>query len=270
MTPPESKLKRSPYLSQIAQSTDMKMTAKLTHPVSGEGAKMVDDEGSGGAFFELKRPEVTLKCNQRSLGYQGQCQHQSFFEESHGLWMGNSPSSINSHLIVHLIEVKQTPLKRLELPHTENQSLFSVNGLDEACVLSRVFVHREYSQSKSTRSLQYYYNTGMKYTIKLPLDGRPARAMTFRDVLDEGDGKEGDLNVQRRNEQWKTLTDGKKGNCPRPLHHCRREHGERSFSSTDLAVLRQSACRRKMSWVTSTVRPGELNGWDSAVSSPSK
>ena len=99
----------------------------------------------------------------------------------------------------------------------------------------------------------------MKSTSSRLLNRRPARVAPFRNMLDEGDGKEGDLNVRLRNEQWKTFMDGKTRN-PRHLHHCRRQHGERDIFATDLAVLRKAASHRKMNWFKSTGKPGETLG----------
>lgn len=79
-------------------------------------------------------------------------------------------------------------------------------------------------------------------------------------MLDEGYYNEGDLNVQMRNEQWKTFMDGKTRKHPRHLHHCRRQHEERICSATDVAVLRKAACRRNMNWVKPTGKPGETLG----------
>ena len=148
-------------------------------------------------------------------------------------------------------------MNRLEVSRMENQSLISVNNLHQSGVVSHISLNVQSHQSQSTRSRQHYYNPGMKSTIWLSLDGRSARAMTFRDVLDEGDGKEGDLNVQLRNDQWKSFMDGKTGNHPRHLCNNHRQHGERCFSANDLAVLRRAACHRRMKWVTSPVQPGQ-------------
>ncbi|KAL9184853.1 hypothetical protein ACHAXT_002630 [Thalassiosira profunda] len=78
-------------------------------------------------------------------------------------------------------------------------------------------------RSKSTNALQYYYQShsvtmdpaqqllhaaGMADGVAGTgaLVARPSihgLHLTFRDMLDEGDGAEGDLNVRRRNQQWK-------------------------------------------------------------------
>ena len=65
----------------------------------------------------------------------------------------------------------------------------------------------------TTPNLQYYYNPAMKCSaLSLDLNNNeancnPTRTITFRDVLDEGDGKMGDLNLRLRNEQWKTFAE---------------------------------------------------------------
>ena len=55
------------------------------------------------------------------------------------------------------------------------------------------------TKSKSTNTLQYYYKPQIQTTAPRFLH----RNITMREMLDEGDGKEGDLNVRLRNERWK-------------------------------------------------------------------
>ncbi|KAL7508475.1 hypothetical protein ACHAXN_005547 [Cyclotella atomus] len=68
------------------------------------------------------------------------------------------------------------------------------------------------TKSKSTNTLQYYYKpllktTNLDLTISpsTPAFSQKLRNLTFREMLDEGDGKEGDMNVRLRNEQWKVF-----------------------------------------------------------------
>ena len=114
----------------------------------------------------------------------------------------------------------------------------------------------------TTPNLQYYYNPAMKCSaLSLDLNNNeancnPTRTITFRDVLDEGDGKMGDLNLRLRNEQWKTFAEAslmeedtvsttfserrKKRKLPSP-------HSRGGWvSANDLAVLRRAASRLKM------------------------
>jgi hypothetical protein len=59
------------------------------------------------------------------------------------------------------------------------------------------------SKPTAFRPLQYYFETGMKSTKPIALNKRPSRIMNLRDMLDEGDGVEGDVNARVRNDQWK-------------------------------------------------------------------
>lgn len=68
----------------------------------------------------------------------------------------------------------------------------------------------------------------------------PLRSTTFQDMLDEGDGKEGDLNQRFRNERWKAF------DClhAAPNKKRRGEAMSRSngvVSANDLALMRRSA-----------------------------
>eukprot|EP00804_Cyclotella_cryptica_P024098 CCRYP_007310-RA/>CCRYP_007310-RA protein AED:0.34 eAED:0.34 QI:0/-1/0/1/-1/1/1/0/351 len=69
-------------------------------------------------------------------------------------------------------------------------------------------------KAKSVNTLQYYYEAGMSRGISAQNEfgskekgcfTQSLRNLTFRDMLDEGDGKEGDLNLHLRNEQWKVF-----------------------------------------------------------------
>eukprot|EP00804_Cyclotella_cryptica_P024957 CCRYP_015496-RA/>CCRYP_015496-RA protein AED:0.28 eAED:0.28 QI:0/-1/0/1/-1/1/1/0/652 len=69
-------------------------------------------------------------------------------------------------------------------------------------------------KAKSVNTLQYYYKAGMRGGISAQnvlgaeekrIFSKSLRNLTFREMLDEGDGKEGDLNLRLRNEQWKVF-----------------------------------------------------------------
>ncbi|KAL3797266.1 hypothetical protein HJC23_004558 [Cyclotella cryptica] len=75
------------------------------------------------------------------------------------------------------------------------------------------------NKAKSANTLQYYYKAGMGSGLlaqnllrstglageQKQVISKSSRSLTFRDMLDEGDGKEGDLNLHLRNEQWKVF-----------------------------------------------------------------
>jgi hypothetical protein len=85
----------------------------------------------------------------------------------------------------------------------------------------------------------------------------PSRTMTFRDVLDEGDGKVGDLNVRLRNEQWKTFAEAslaEEDEVSTASSESRKKRKQPSsysrggwVSANDLTVMRRAASRLKMS-----------------------
>ncbi|KAL7478080.1 hypothetical protein ACHAW6_003863 [Cyclotella cf. meneghiniana] len=70
------------------------------------------------------------------------------------------------------------------------------------------------TKAKSVNTLQYYYKAGLKSGVSAQnvlgseekrIFSKSLRNLTFREMLDEGDGKEGDLNLRLRNEQWKVF-----------------------------------------------------------------
>ena len=65
MTPTESKLKRSPHLSQMTRTTDTKMMTMQSRRPGGGGA---NDYGFAWDFFELKRPPASVPGEQHSSG----------------------------------------------------------------------------------------------------------------------------------------------------------------------------------------------------------
>lgn len=91
--------------------------------------------------------------------------------------------------------------------------------------------------------LQYYYNPSMRCSaVTLDPNNVPARSMTFQDMLDEGDGKEGDLNQRCRNEQWK---DFECLNAPNKKRRGTMSRSSGVVSANDLAVMRRSASKMK-------------------------
>eukprot|EP00804_Cyclotella_cryptica_P024949 CCRYP_015497-RA/>CCRYP_015497-RA protein AED:0.03 eAED:0.03 QI:391/1/1/1/1/1/2/352/317 len=249
MTPSEPKLKRSPYLSQMTREADRKLTAI---PSTRPGGEVFSWD-----FFELKRPSASVRREQNSSDVPAASRIPLTVEESLTADMKRDTSSVDTQLSID----DQTSLNgRSTRTPTGNPPPLSVNDLDRSRVISPDPYRDESSQSISTRSLQYFYKPALKPTTSLLLKRRPARVLPFRDMLDEGDGKEGDWNVLLRNEQWKTFMDGKMRKLPRHLHHNRRQQGERDLSATDLAVLRRAACRKNMNWVKSGGKPGESLG----------
>lgn len=100
-------------------------------------------------------------------------------------------------------------------------------------------------ESPKVAPLQYYYNPSMRCSAAaLDATSPPSRSMTFQDMLDEGDGKEGDLNQRSRNEQWKEFS------CFEAPMKKRKETNSRSngiVSSNDLLAMRRSASIMKVS-----------------------
>lgn len=115
--------------------------------------------------------------------------------------------------------------------------------------------------------LQYYYNPSMRCSaVTLDPKNVPARSMTFQDMLDEGDGKEGDLNQRYRNEQWKDF------DC---LHAPKKRRGTMSrsigvVSANDLAAMRRSASRMKTTANSMFATLSKANSTLSLSRSPSR
>ena len=111
------------------------------------------------------------------------------------------------------------------------------------------FIPRAFDERRQFRSfdaLRYRYENSM-------LEG-VGRNLTFRDMLDEGDGREGDWNLQRRNQRWKefrvetddgrTMKDGTAERAPSLVSSGRTLGSHRAaLSVDDLAVLRRAAAR---------------------------
>lgn len=96
-------------------------------------------------------------------------------------------------------------------------------------------------QDPSKPTLQYYYHPNMRCSaISLDINNLPPRSKTFQDMLDEGDGKEGDLNQRYRNERWKDF-DCLSGPPKKRRGTISRSNGV--VSANDLAAMRRSAGR---------------------------
>ena len=71
----------------------------------------------------------------------------------------------------------------------------------------------------------------------------PQRSKTFQEMLDVGDGKEGDLNLRLRNEQWKAF-DGVEAPAKKRRGPMSMSNGV--VSANDLAAMRRNASRMKI------------------------
>ncbi len=115
------------------------------------------------------------------------------------------------------------------------------------------------------KGLQYYYNPSLKcsaMTLDIRSVNQPSRTMTLQDVLDEGDGKEGDLNLKHRNEQWKAFGSAEEAvsSASRKRKHMPSMHRRGWVSTNDLALLRRSASRMKLAAkdLCLDIKPNEL------------
>eukprot|EP00956_Cyclotella_meneghiniana_P007540 scaffold10184_cov52-Cyclotella_meneghiniana.AAC.4 len=90
----------------------------------------------------------------------------------------------------------QFPIYLNSLPSNDEQEANQATSTQRASGSKKGHVR---TKSKSTNTLQYYYKPQIQTTAPRFLH----RNITMREMLDEGDGKEGDLNVRLRNERWK-------------------------------------------------------------------
>eukprot|EP00804_Cyclotella_cryptica_P002936 CCRYP_013301-RA/>CCRYP_013301-RA protein AED:0.00 eAED:0.00 QI:640/1/1/1/0.25/0/5/412/361 len=257
MSPLESKLKRSPYLSQMTRAADMQHTAAATLIRPSGTAANGDNEavGEGGVardFFELKRPEVLQHSADR------QQRHRPSLKKLNSTSMKKATSvtfSTNHPF-------RSTPVSEESL-HGTSSNAHAIAQQQELQMHQEALPSKPPRSNTTTPNLQYYYNAKLKSSavaldlIKNKTTAASSRTMTFRDVLDEGDGKEGDLNLRRRNEQWKTfsetsLADEDDGSAASSEWRRKRKRPSPYarggwVSANDLAVLRRAASRMKMS-----------------------
>ena len=93
----------------------------------------------------------------------------------------------------------QFPIYLNSLPSNEDHDAQEANQATSSQRASGSKKGHVRTKSKSTNTLQYYYKPQIQTTAPRFLH----RNITMREMLDEGDGKEGDLNVRLRNERWK-------------------------------------------------------------------
>ncbi|KAL3789028.1 hypothetical protein HJC23_008175 [Cyclotella cryptica] len=113
----------------------------------------------------------------------------------------------------------------------------------------------ESSEPKSTKNyLENCYNAALLCSprsldeINNIMNSSQSQTVTFHDLLDEGDGKDGDLNWRFRNEQWKTFSktvyDDRGGESSEPVkkRKCPSHYSTgRWVIARDLVVLCQAA-----------------------------
>jgi hypothetical protein len=246
VTMSESKLKRSPYLSQMTKAANADLMDTLSRP-DRECGNSSDSTPIGGYprdFFQLKRPAGGTKARARPR--QQHLNMRAGVKSS--IKFTSSPGNIRKVASVAFARSIQCPSQSTLISSSSGE--VSVNTSIRNMSLSESEHSHQadntvQSQQDSKQSqLQYYYTPSMRSSaIAIDINNPPQRSKTFQEMLDEGDGKDGDLNLRLRNEQWKAF-DCLEAPVKKKRGPMYTSNGV--VSANDLAAMRRNASRMKM------------------------